>query len=241
MLRPVVFRDHEAASRHAADWLVGHLREKPESVLCLATGTSPMRAYALLCDRAREEPSLVDRCRIVKLDEWGGLAMDDPSTCEHSLRNALVRPLELADRYAGFESRPADAEAECARVASWLEENGPIDVCVLGLGLNGHIGFNEPAAFLRPHSHVAQLSDVTLTHAMVSGHRIRPTFGLTLGVSDLLQARHILMIVTGAAKREALARLLSGRIATDFPASLLGLHGDVQLVCDEAAVEGLRR
>ena len=152
MLRPRVFPDHERASRFAADWLVDRLCDKSDSIVCLATGATPMLGYALLAERAAREPSLVDRCRLLKLDEWGGLPMDDPSTCEQHLRKTLVSPLGMADRYVGFESQPPNAEAECGRIAMWLAENGPIDVCVLGLGLNGHVGFNEPAAFLQPHA-----------------------------------------------------------------------------------------
>jgi galactosamine-6-phosphate isomerase len=237
MLKPHVFPDHEVASQFAADWFVEHLRDKPDSIVCLATGATPMRAYALLAERAAKKPSLVDRCRVIQLDEWGGLPMNDPATCEQHLRKALIEPLGMADRYIGFESQPANAEAECSRVAKWLDENGPIDLCVLGLGLNGHIGFNEPAAFLRPHAHVAQLSDESLAHAMVSRCNTRPTYGLTLGMTDLLQSRHVLMIVTGAAKRGPLKRLIGGRITTEFPASLLQLHGDVRVVCDAAAIK----
>jgi putative deaminase/isomerase len=237
MLRPCVFPDHERASQFVADWLVEHLRDKPNSVVCLATGATPMRTYALLAERAAKEPSLFDRCRLVKLDEWGGLPMSDPATCEQHLRNTIVTPLGMADRYVGFESQPANVEAECARVAKWLDENGPIDLCVLGLGLNGHVGFNEPAAYLQPHAHVAQLSDATLAHPMVAYCDTGPKCGLTLGMADLLQARRILMIVTGAAKRGPLASLMTGRITTEFPASLLQLHGDGQVVCDDAAID----
>lgn len=235
MLRPRVFPDHERASQFAADWLAKHLREKPDSIICLAAGATPMRTYQLFAEHAGREPLLVDRCRLLKLDEWGGLPVDDPATCEQHLRNVLVTPLGLAGRYIGFESQPPNAEAECGRIATWLAENGPIDVCVLGLGSNGHLGFNEPAEFLQPHAHVALLSDASLAHAMVSRCDIRPTYGLTLGMADLLQSRHILLLVTGAAKREALARLLSGRITTEFPASLLQLHADVRVICDDAA------
>jgi galactosamine-6-phosphate isomerase len=237
MLRPRVFPDHERASQFVAEWLVEHLRHKPNSVVCLATGATPMRAYALFAQRAANEPTLVDRCRLIKLDEWGGLPMTDPATCEQHLRNALVDPLGMADSYIGFDSQPENVEAECARVAKWLDENGPIDLCVLGLGLNGHIGFNEPAAFLQPHAHVAQLADASLAHSMVSHCDMRPTYGLTLGMVDLFRSRHILLIVTGAAKRGPLERLISGRITTEFPASLLQLHGGVQLICDAAAMD----
>src|SRR5689334_11251301 len=108
MLRPSIFPDHERVSQFAADWLVEHLRQKPTSVICLATGATPTRAYALFTEHAANEPSLVDRCQLVKLDEWGGLSMNDPATCEQHLRIAIVEPLGMADRYLGFESQPAD-------------------------------------------------------------------------------------------------------------------------------------
>src|SRR5262249_19569352 len=155
------------ASRFATDWLLQELRAKPESILCLATGATPMRTYELIAGRAAVEKSLVAQCQIVQLDEWGGLPNEDPTTCEQHLRRTLITPLGLADGSIGFQIQPPDAQAECDRVAKWLADNGPIDLCVLGLGRNGHLGFNEPAAFLQPHAHVAQLSEETLSHAMI--------------------------------------------------------------------------
>jgi len=195
-----------------------------------------MRTYDLLAERRAAEPRLFDHVRLLKLDEWGGLPRNDPASCETHLRRALVTPLALSDRYVGFDGQPADPLAECARVAAWLNENGPIDVCVLGLGVNGHLGFNEPAEFLQPHAHVAHLSNASLSHAMLRETQSKPSYGLTLGMADLLQSRQVLLLVTGDAKRVPLARLLEGRITTQFPASLLALHANVVLLCDEAAV-----
>jgi galactosamine-6-phosphate isomerase len=172
----------------------------------------------------------------LKLDEWGGLAKDDPATCEQHLRRALVDPLRLDRRYIALNGEATDPQAECERVASWLALNGPIDACVLGLGVNGHLGFNEPGDYLQPHAHVAELSEASLAHAMVRDAP-RPSCGLTLGMADLLQARDVLLVVTGAAKREPLRQLLAGRITTKFPASLLWLHPSVTLLCDEAAYD----
>jgi galactosamine-6-phosphate isomerase len=235
VLEPQVFPDHEAVSCYAADWLVEGLRDKPAAIMCLATGSTPMRTYALAAERGAKEPSLFERCRLLNLDEWGGLPADHPATCGRHLRDALVTPLGLSDRYVSFDSQPQDAEIECARIAKWLAENGPIDLCLLGLGLNGHLGFNEPDDFLQPHAHVAQLSEASLTHAMLKHGDARPMYGLTLGMADLLQSRRVMLLVTGASKCDPLKRLLSGKIATDFPASLLHLHHDAQLICDGAA------
>ena len=104
--------------------------------------------------------------------------MDDPATCEFQLRRTLIAPLSAGDRYTAFESQPADPAAECARIASWLAANGPIDMCVLGLGMNGHLGFNEPANQLTPHAHVAELAETSMTHAMLEQTTGRPTYGV---------------------------------------------------------------
>jgi galactosamine-6-phosphate isomerase len=240
MLQPCILPDHEAVSRHAADFLIAHLREKPDALLCLAAGSTPMRTYELLAHEGAKDPALFKHCRFIKLDEWGGLTAGNPATCDVQLRTTLVSPVNLADRYVAFESNPPDPNAECARVADWLDRNGPIDISVLGLGINGHLGFIEPAEYLQPFAHVAQLSPASLAHGMLAQSEIRPTYGLTLGIADLIQSRHILMLVTGPTKREPLARLLTGRIATDFPASILQLHNDVELLCDVAAAGGSR-
>jgi galactosamine-6-phosphate isomerase len=235
MLRPRVFADHEAVSRFAADWLANHLREQPTALLCLASGETPTRTYSLLAERGRSEPSLFSRCRILKLDEWGGLPITDPATCDQNLRTALIGPLGLEKQYVAFDSQPADAHAECARIAKWLDQNGPIDTSVLGLGVNGHVGFTEPAEYLEPHAHVAELSAASLAHAMLAKSSSRPTYGLTLGLADLLQSQHVLLLVTGAGKRAPLERLLSGQLTTQFPASVLQIHPRVQILCDTAA------
>jgi galactosamine-6-phosphate isomerase len=235
MLKPLVFADHEAVSRQAADRIVARLHEAPSALICLACGTTPMRTYQLLAENGAREPSLFGKCRVIKLDEWGGLPPGDPATCEVQLLSTLISPLRLADRYVGFESRPQDPNSECARIARWLEQNGPIDTCVLGLGVNGHIGFNEPAAFLEPHAHVAQLSRASLEHSMLRKTTHEPSYGLTLGMADLLQSRQLLLLVTGAAKQEPMHRLLTGPISTEFPVSLLQLHPNAILLCDAAA------
>ena len=90
MFQTNVFEDYETLSRRAADWLCERLQKRPAALLCLAAGSTPLRTYELLAERGTKEPSLFARCRLLKLDEWGGLAMDDPATCEHQLRPAIV-------------------------------------------------------------------------------------------------------------------------------------------------------
>lgn len=229
--------DYERMSHAAADWVAGRLKQKPGLLVVLATGSSPERTYQLLAARGQSEPELFRAMRVLKLDEWGGLAMDDPATCEMALRNSFIDPLRITpDRVEGWHSKPADTNAECERIRLWLEKNGPPDLCVLGLGLNGHLGFNEPGAFLQPGPHRATLSPESMRHAMLQQAKGTPGFGLTLGIKDILQCREILLLVSGEAKRRQLERLLTPEVTPEFPASFLWLHPAVTIFCDEAAL-----
>jgi len=228
------FADYESLSRAAAERVAAQLRAKPRLLLCAASGSTPHRTYELLAEQRRGEPALFEHMRLIKLDEWGGLPRNDPATCESHLQSTLVEPLGLQNRYTSFDSA-APPQPECERIAAWLRAHGPIDLCILGLGLNGHLGFNEPAEFLQPHAHVAKLSQSSLTHAMLSQSNSRPTHGLTLGMADLLQASEVLLLVAGSAKRAALSQLMRAEITPQFPASFLWLHPQATVLCDAAA------
>jgi galactosamine-6-phosphate isomerase len=234
-----VFADHEALSRAVARRLMRQLAKKPAALFCLATGQTPIRAYEHFARFALAAPGSSAALRVLKLDEWGGIPLTDPAACETYLRHALIDRLQIEERYLGFDSSAPDPAAECRRVAAWLAIHGPIDVCVLGLGMNGHLGFNEPAPYLQAHAHVAKLSETSLRHSMLAAASAVPVCGLTLGMADLLQARKIFLLVSGTAKREPLRRLLAGTISTEYPASFLALHPRCEVCCDQAAGEGL--
>lgn len=232
-----VYESYEEMSRRAARTLMHRIVHEPDVLLCAATGSSPTGTYEIMAEAWHGRPDLTGRLRVVKLDEWGGLTKSDAGSCEAYLRRHLLGPLNIPDdRYLGFRGDAPDAQDECRAVADRLGAAGPIGVCVLGLGLNGHLGFNEPADALRPHAHVAMLSAESLAHPMVrdAGKPIR--YGLTLGVADILQSRSILLLVNGRHKRQALRRLLEDRtVSPQFPASILWLHTDVTCLCDADA------
>lgn len=228
--------DYETMSQSAAAFLAEETRRKPNTLFCLATGASPARTYELLALHNRQQPGLFGRAHWLKLDEWGGLAMDDPASCEADLRAKVIEPLHISPgRYFGWQSRPPDPAVESSRVADWLAANGPIDVCMLGVGTNGHLGLNEPAEALQPGPHVAELSETSVSHSMLKSACNRPQFGLTLGMADLLQSRKIVLLVSGGHKAEPLRRFFTREITTRFPASFLWLHPAVTIFCDHAA------
>lgn len=233
--------DYEAMSRDAASWIARELKRNPRSLISMATGGSPARAYDLLGARAKKSPALFKQARVLKLDEWGGLPIGDPGSSEAYLQEKVVKGWGISkNRFAGFLTDPKKSKTEGARIHEWIERNGPIDICVLGLGLNGHLGFNEPGETLCPNAHRAVLAEETRVHPMIAHSPVKPDYGLTLGMAEILQSRHILLLVSGAHKREALKRLLRGEITTQFPASLLSVHPQAIVFCDRAAAPNLK-
>ncbi|SDK18376.1 galactosamine-6-phosphate isomerase [Catalinimonas alkaloidigena] len=228
------WEDYAQMSVRAAALVLAEITQKPNLLLCAATGHSPAGLYEELVEHAASNPALFGQLRVVKLDEWGGVSPQSPISCEHYLQTRLVQPLRIApERYLSFRSEAADPAEECQRVQEALDQVGPLDVCILGIGQNGHLALNEPHPTLEPLCHVAQLSDTTLHHPMFQGEAA-PSFGLTLGMQALLQARKVILLVAGAHKEQAREALLSGKITTALPASFLWLHRDVECLVVKA-------
>jgi galactosamine-6-phosphate isomerase len=237
-----IAESYEALSRQAERLVVGELKRRPSIIFCASAGGSPTRLYELLGARCQRQPRLFDRMRVLQIDEWGGLPRSNAATCESDLRVKLLEPLGIKrDRYVGFDSETRDPEAETARVAGWLSAHGPIDVCILGLGLNGHVAMNEPAAELVPHAHVSQLTRSSLNHPMLKQLRRKPRYGLTVGMGDILSSRLVLLLVNGKHKREAVEQLRRPLVTPRFPASFLWLHPRAVVLCDRDAAGAPRK
>ncbi len=229
--------DYAEMSRLCGEAIVSGLQENPGQLMCTATGNSPAEVYQHLADAYLREPKKFGNVRILKLDEWGGIPSADPNSCETFIKERLLRPLHISsDRYISFQSNPASPEKECERIQREIGRNGPIDTCILGLGKNGHIGFNEPADNLIPFCHVAKLSEKSLEHQMVNTMEPKPSYGLTIGMADILQSKKIILLLTGTGKQDVISKLLSKRITTQLPASLLWLHQDVECYIDSTAL-----
>jgi len=235
-LRCEIAADYERLSRRAAWFILRELKRRPDLLLCASAGGTPTRAYELLGRHARRRPYLFRRMRVLQIDEWCGVPHGNPASCETDLARKLLEPLRLdRKRYTGFRSDAADPEGECRRIAGWLARNGPIDICILGLGTNGHVALNEPGDALVPHVHVAKLTRSSQQHPMLKELRRKPRYGLTLGLADILSSRKLLLLVNGKHKRAAVQRLLKPNVTTRFPGSLLWLHPDATVLCDRGA------
>ena len=185
--------DFEEMSQQAANFLILALSKKPGQLLCTATGNSPLLVYEKLSAAKMDAPHFFKKLRILKLDEWAGIPMDDPSSCEVFIQDRILKPLAIeSEHYIAFQSDAIDPEAECERVQLEIDQQGPIDICILGLGINGHIGFIEPAEQLIPFCHPVQLTKASKQHTMVRKLEKKPSFGLTLGIADILCSKKII-------------------------------------------------
>lgn len=224
---------YEAMSEAASEVLVNCLSKKPDALFCIATGSSPTEAYRLFIEKVKERNIDTSKMRIIKLDEWKGLAKDNPATCEYYIQENILKPLGISeDRYISFNSLEDNAEYECERITKLLQESGGIDCCVLGIGKNGHLGLNEPSDKLNPFVHKTALDKKTQTHSMLASNNQTVSEGYTLGLKDLLESKEVLFLVTGADKQEAYEALQEKVITSRQPANYLWLHNNTHCIVD---------
>jgi galactosamine-6-phosphate isomerase len=221
--------NYQELSALAAKHIIEEVKAKPNLLFCAATGGSPTGMYAEM----QKEKDVFSQMRVIKMDEWGIIPSSHPDSCESYLQKHLLGPLEIPnDRYVTFDPNSDEASAEIQRIESYIRANSPMDICILGLGKNGHIAFNEPAAYLQPGFHQAILAESTIQHDPALSQGAVPAFGWCVGMQGILQSKKIIFLVTGKGKETALEQILTKQISTDCPASFLWLHPNVELITD---------
>ncbi len=224
-------------SRKGFEIVKTEIDRKPDLLFCVASGGSPSGLYSEMTEHHKLDPEFCSSLRVIKLDEWGGLEPGSTFTSEFDVQGKFILPLKISqDRYLTIDPFTDDPAAACAEIKADLKGAGPIDVCILGIGVNGHIGLNEPAEALTPGFHVCKLAETTLNHGMIKALNQPPTFGMTMGVGDILSSKKIILFISGSGKKEAFGRLLKEEVATQFPASLLWLHPNVDVLVDQSVV-----
>lgn len=215
--------------------LVQRVADHPALRMCLATGSTPRPAYAA----AVAAGAGFGATSILLLDEFGDLPPDEPASCDRVLRTSFVDGARPAD-YRTIDTGAADLDAERAAIDAWIDAGpgGALDLAVLGLGVNGHLGMNEPGSPVDGRTARVDLAASTIAGAQrYFEGRAAPTWGVTVGLADLLAAREVWVLATGRGKSEIVARATEGPATTDVPASLVQLHPNVTWWLDPAAAE----
>ena len=234
----------EEAARLAADRFQELLCTKPACVLGLATGSTPIPLYRELI--AREQAGRIDfsRVRSVNLDEYKGLAPDHPQSYRRFMQENLFDHISIRPENTYVpDGLATDVDTMCSAYERTIEDLGGVDLQLLGLGHDGHIGFNEPGDHFPARTHETALAEITrqANARFFASEAEVPTAAYTMGVGTVMAARRILMIVTGADKSDILHKAFFGPVTPWVPASILQFHPDVTLICDRAAWDGAGR
>ncbi|GIP06776.1 glucosamine-6-phosphate deaminase [Paenibacillus sp. JNUCC32] len=232
------FRDEEQFVQTGANLISSLLHTNPRATLGLATGSTPVGLYAKLIEMNRQGLVSFAQTTTYNLDEYVGLPENHPESYRTFMNEKFFNHVDIQmDRTHVPNGNAADPEAECLNYDKMLEEYGPVDLQLLGLGHNGHIGFNEPGDSLSGGTHVVELQEKTRNANARFFPTLDdvPTHAITMGVATIMKARQILLLVRGEDKAEIVHRALTGPITTECPASLLQCHPNVVVLLDQGA------
>ncbi len=232
-------KDYQDMSRKAANIISAQIIMKPDCVLGLATGSTPVGTYRQLIEWYEKGDLDFSRVSTVNLDEYRGLTHIDPQSYYYFMQENLFDHVNI-DKAATHvpDGTNPDAADACAKHEQIIKSLGGIDLQLLGLGNNGHIGFNEPGAAFEKETHLVDLAESTIranARFFASIDEV-PKQAYTMGIRTIMQAKKILVVVSGEGKADIVSRAFFGPVTPEVPASILQMHPDVTVVCDEAAL-----
>ncbi len=233
--------NYDMLSKTAADEIAAVLKKKPNAILGLATGSTPIGTYKELQRRYEAGELDFSKASSFNLDEYFPIDPENEQSYRYFMNENLFSKINLPiERTHVPNGAATDPEEECKAYDAAIEEAGGIDIQILGIGGNGHIAFNEPDEYLYAGTHVTGLTESTIqanSRFFASADEV-PRHALTSGMGTILRARKILILINGKAKHEALDMLRDDRITTQSPATFLKVHPDVTVICDREADQG---
>jgi glucosamine-6-phosphate isomerase len=238
-----IYKDYHTLSSHAAAEIIGLVKNKPGAVLCLAAGDTPRLTYAFIAKKAMDEKADFTRCTFIGLDEWVGIPPGNEGSCRFFLQTQLFDPLQIAASQTHlFNALAEDLSHECATMDKIIAEKGGIDLMFAGVGMNGHIGFNEPGASVNNYSHVTDLDDTTQSVGQKYFQQpARLRKGITLGLKHFLESGKAIIIANGIKKAGVMRKVLEEEITTNMPASIIRSHAQGMVMIDEEAASLLKK
>jgi glucosamine-6-phosphate deaminase len=241
--RVMIFTDATTVARSLARRIAAAAEANPTLVLGLPTGRTPLALYSEL-GALHAAGADFSQVTTFNLDEFLGIPPSHPGSYRTFMEEHLFRHVNIpVERHNFLNGAATDPERECARYERAIAEAGGIDLMILGIGTNGHIGFNEPARDLQSRTHRVVLKAETRRSnaALFGGDPAKvPAEALSMGMASILDARAVVLLATGSAKASCVERVVNGPLTTDLPASFLQLHHDVDIMLDEAAAEQLK-
>jgi glucosamine-6-phosphate isomerase len=236
-----IYKDYQTLSSHVASNIIDLVKKKPNAVLCLASGHTPVLTYSIVAERAASENIDFGHCTFIGLDEWMGIPPNVEGSCHFFLQKNIFGPLNISSsQYHLFDALAVDPQKECYKMDKIISEKGGIDLMLLGVGMNGHIGFNEPGVSFDNCSHLVQLDDTTLSVGQkYFANETALGKGLTLGVKTVTDTNKVILMATGVKKAEVMKKVLEGEVSNTVPASIIRNHRNSFVMIDDDAASSL--
>ena len=242
-MRIILCNNYEELSKKAAKIVASQITLKPDSVLGLATGSTPVGMYNELAKLYEQGELDFSEVKSFNLDEYYPIKKKNKQSYDYFMRENLFSKINIKDENIHIPNGEArNPQKECEDYEKQIKANGGIDLQVLGIGRNGHIGFNEPDASLYSYTHLTDLTENTIkANSRFFGALNKvPKQALTMGISTILNAKKIILLASGASKRKIVSELINGGINTSIPATMLKTHPDVVLICDRESYSGVK-
>jgi glucosamine-6-phosphate isomerase len=229
--------DYQALSELAANEVISLIKEIPTAVICLPSGNTPLGMCQGIVAKVKKEKVDVSRCSFIGLDEWIGVPKENAGSCAFFFYHHLLKPLDILDEQIFlFDALSNDLESECRKMDNIIAEKNGIDLMIVGIGLNGHIGFNEPGTAFNLLSHVITLHKTTTTVGQkYFSETITLSKGITLGLAHLMRAKKVILIANGIDKSSVIAQTLKDGVSEMVPASFLQIHKNSLFILDKEA------
>lgn len=240
-MKVLTYKDFDEMSRAAAGIIVDQVKQKPNSLLCFPSGESPGGVFKYLIKDAKEGKVDFSECYFVGLDEWVGMGKDDDGSCTNFLYEFFFTPMRISpDKVFFFDARASDLDGACKAMDDFIKLHGPLDIMMVGIGMNGHIGLNEPGIDFNLYAHHSPLAVVTINVGQKYFKQQTALHeGITLGLKHLQEAKMPLLIAAGVKKAGIIAQALKGEVTDQLPASIFQTLPGAVVILDEGAASGL--
>ncbi|HWO76650.1 MAG TPA: glucosamine-6-phosphate deaminase [Bacillus sp. (in: firmicutes)] len=243
-MRIIACKDYQEMSQTAAKEIISLVKKRTPCTLGLATGSTPEGVYRELVHDFQQGQTSYSHVTSVNLDEYVGLLQSDRNSYHYYMQSKLFQYIDLPRNQQLIPDGTAkDLEAECKNYEEKIVKAGGVDLQILGIGHNGHIGFNEPGTSFLSRTHVVELAEKTrkANARFFSSMDDVPAKAITMGIATIMESKRILLLVSGQSKADTIARLLDGTVDESFPASILNLHDDVTVIADEEALSAINQ
>jgi glucosamine-6-phosphate isomerase len=236
-MKQIIYKDYTELSVKTAEMIAAIITEKPDALLCFPAGETSLGTFEHLVKLHKTGKLSFKKCRIVGLDEWANIGEMKSENCFSFMKKHLFDLIDYSEEnLCFFDGESSDLKSECNRTDSFIRKNGPIDMMLLGAGMNGHLGLNEPGTPFNLYSHIVELDETTkvVGQKYFSG-KVILSKGVSLGIKYVMESKTVILQMNGSRKAEVARKLIDSDVSPSFPASAIKAHSNSYLLLDKEA------